>query len=123
MRFFTPVAICGYYKYLSMAIDDYTNCTAVYLLINRNQALRMLQLFVGSTVIPFGGRIVRWRADKGGEYTGEEFWQYSLETVIIQEFAATNTPQQIGVSERVDGTLCAMVRCILAESRSFPSSM
>ena len=52
----------------------------------------------------------------------EEFRQYYLETGIIQEFAATNTPQQIGVSERVGITLCATVRCMLADS-GFPSSM
>ena len=118
---FTPVAIGGY-KYVRKITDEYTEWTAVYLLTNKNQALKSLQLFVGSTVIPFGGRIVRWRADKGGEYTGEKFRQYYLETGIIQEFSVTNTPQQIGVSERVGKTLCAMIRCILADS-DFPSSM
>ena len=118
---FAPVAIGGY-KYASKITDEYTKWAAVYLLTNKNQALKSLQLFVGSTVIPFGGRIVCWRADKGGEYTGEEFRQYCLETGIIQEFAATNTLQQIGVSERVGRTLCAMVRCMLADS-GFPSPM
>ena len=87
-----------------------------------HQALQSLQLFVGSSAIPFGGRTVRWRADNGGEHTGEEFRQYCLESGIIHEFAATNTPQQIGVSERMGRTLCAMVRCMLADS-DFPSSM
>ena len=58
---------------------------------------------------------------KGGEYIGEEFRQYCLETGIIREFTATNTPQQVGVSERVGRTLCTMVRCILVDS-GFPSS-
>ena len=118
---FTLVPIDGY-KYVSKITDEYTKWTAVYLLNNKNQTLKSLQLFVGSTVILFGGRIVRWRADKTGEYTGEKFRQYCLETGIIQEFAATNTPQQIGVSEGVRRTLCAMVRCMLADS-GFPSSM
>ena len=116
---FPPEAIGGY-KYVSKITDEYTEWTAVYLLTNKNQALQSLRLFVGSTVIPFGGHIVRWRADKGGEYTGWEFRQYCLETGIIQEFAATNTPQQIDVSEREGRTLCNMVRCILADS-GFPS--
>ena len=101
---FTPVAI-GDYKYVSKITDEYTKRTAFYLLTNKKQALQPLQMFVDSTVIPFGDRIVRWRADKGGEYTGEEFRQYSLETSIIQEFAVCNTLQQIGVSERV-GRIC-----------------
>ena len=87
--------------------DEYTKWTVFYLLTIKNQALQSLQLFVGPTIILFGGRIVRWRADKGGEYTGEEFLLYCLGTGIIQEFAATNTPQKIGVSERVGITLCA----------------
>ena len=59
---------------------------------------------------------------KGGEYTGEEFRQYCLETDVTQEFSAINTLQQIGVSERVGRTLCAMVRYMLADS-GFPSFM
>ena len=102
---FTPVTISGY-KYVSNITDEYTKWTAVYLLTNKNQALKSLRIFVGSTVIPFGGRIVCWRVDKGGEYTGEELQQYCLETGIIQEFVATNTPQQIGVSECA-GEFCA----------------
>ena len=73
-------------------------------------------------VISFGGRIVRWRAEKGGDYTGKEFRQYCLDIGIIQEFATTNTPQQTGVSEHVGMTFCAMVRCMLTDS-GFLSSM
>ena len=79
---FTPTAIGGY-KYVSKITDEYTKWTAVYLLTSKNQALQSLELFVDSTVIPFGGRIVRWRANKGGECTGEEFRQYCSETGII----------------------------------------
>ena len=118
---FRPVAI-GDYKYFSKITDKYTKWTALYLLTRKNQALQLLQLFVGSTAILFGSHIVRWRADKSGEYTGEEVRQYCLETGIIQEFAATNTPQQIGVSKREGRTLCAMVRYMLANS-DFPSSI
>ena len=67
---FTPVATGGY-KYVSKITDEDTKWTAVYLLTNKNQAPKSLLLFVGSTVISFGGLIVRWRADKGDEYTGE----------------------------------------------------
>ena len=79
---FTPVAISEY-TYVSKVTDEYTKWTAVYLLANKNEALQSLQLFVGSTAIPFGGRIVRWRADKGDEYTGEEFRRYYFETGIV----------------------------------------
>ena len=88
-----PVDIGGY-KYVSKVTDEYTKWTTVYLMTNKNQSLQSLHLFVGSTITPFGGRIVRWRADKGGEYTGEEARQYCLKTGTIQKFAATSTQQQ-----------------------------
>ena len=72
--------------------------------------------------IPFGGRIAYWRADKASEYTKEEFRQPDLETGIIQEFAATNPTEQIGVSECVGSTRCAMVWCMFVGS-GFPSCM
>ena len=59
---------------------------------------------------------------KDGEYIGEKFRGYCLETATIQAFVATKTQQKIDVSERVGGNLCAMVWCMLADS-DFPSSM
>ena len=97
---FTPVAIGGY-TYISKITNEYAKWTTVFLLTNKNQALQSNQLFVGSTAIPIGGRTVRWRANKGSGYTGEEVWWYCLETGIIQEFTATNMPQHIGVSQCV----------------------
>ena len=112
---FKPAARGGY-EYMSKITDQFTKWTAVYLLCTKDQALVSLQLFDTSTVIPFGSRIVTWRADRGGEYTGEDFKAYCQETGITQQFAATNTPQQIGLSGCVGRTLCAMVRCRRVDS-------
>ena len=38
------------------------------------------------------------------------------------EYAATNTPQQVGTSERDSQTLSAMTRCLLKDG-DFPPSM
>ena len=84
-------------------------------------AFDSFRLFVTSTGIPCGGRVIRWSADKGGEYTSEAFKQYCLEMGITQEFAP-NTSQQNGVSERVGRTLCSMVRCVLVNS-GFPPKL
>ena len=104
------------YKYVSKITDLLTKWTAVYFLCTKDEALASLQLFVTSTVIPFGSRIITWRADKGDEYTGEDFKAYCQETGTTQQFAATNMPQQISISERVGRTLCAMVRCMRVDS-------
>ena len=78
---FKPAARGGY-EYVSKITDQLTKWTAVYLLCTIDQALASLQLFVTSTVIPFGSRIVTWRADKSGEYTGKDFKAYCQETGI-----------------------------------------
>ena len=111
---FTPEAYGGF-KYVSNITDQFTKWTAVYLLENKSCAFDSFCLFVTSIVIPCGGRSIRWRADKGGGCTSEAFKQYCLETGITQELAATNTPHQNGVSERVGQTLCSMVRCLLLD--------
>ena len=59
MGLFDPVA-CEGYEYVSKITDQFTKWTAVYLLCTKGQALASLQLFVTSTAIPFGSRIVTW---------------------------------------------------------------
>ena len=108
---FKPAARGGY-EYVSKITHQFSKWTAVYMLCTKDQALASLQLFVTLTVIPFGSRIVTRRADKDGQCTGEDFKAYSQETGVTQQFAATNSPQQIGVSERVGQMLWAMFRCI-----------
>ena len=61
----------------------------------------------------FRGHVVD---DKGGELVSKEFQDYWLQTGVLLEYASTNTPQQIGMSERAGTTLAAMVRCMLANS-------
>ena len=112
---FKPAVREGY-EYASKIIDPSTKWIAVYLLCTKDQALASLQLFVTSTAIPFGSRIFTWRANKSGEYTGEDFKAYCQEASITQQFAATSTPQQIGVSERVGRILYATVRCMRIDS-------
>ena len=91
MGSFKPAARGGY-EYVSKITDQFTKWTAVYLLCAKDQAFASLQLFVTSTVILFGRRIVTVRADKGGEYIGEDFKAYCQETGITQQIADTNTP-------------------------------
>ena len=67
-------------------------------------------------MILLGERIIRWRADKEGKFTDDEFKDYYLGLCITQEFASSNTPHQISVSERVWWTLCGMVHRMLVDS-------
>ena len=67
-------------------------------------------------VIPSGFHVERLGVDKGSEFISMEFQDYCLQTGVSLEHASTNTPQQIGMSERAGRTLAPMVRCMLADS-------
>lgn len=57
------------------------------------------------------------RVDKGGDFIDQEFQGYCLQTGMPLEFASTNTPQAICMSERAERSLvAALVRCLLANS-------
>ncbi|CAM9978444.1 unnamed protein product, partial [Sphacelaria rigidula] len=111
----TSEAIGGF-KYIRKLTDFLTRSKYVYLTQSKGDALKIFQTFIQTEVIPREARVKRLRADKGGECTGNEFHTYCSNSGVRIEFAATNTPQQIGVSDRDGGTLAAMSRCLLADS-------
>ena len=110
-----PVALGGF-KFLSKIIDQFTKWSEVFLLKAKSDVVDSLQLYNQHTVIPSGYRLGRVKRDRGGEFSVNAFRQYGREVGVRLEFAATNTPQQIGANERVGRTLAGMVRCLLADS-------
>ena len=111
----TPEALGGY-KYITKISDEYTKWTEPYLLKSKHDDLSSFQVFVQTVVIPSGFRVERLRVDKGSEFISKEFQDYCLQTGMSLEYASTNTPQQIGMSEGIGRTLAAMVQCMLADS-------
>ena len=109
----TPEALGGY-TYITKISDEYTKWTEPYLLKSKHDALSSFQVLVQYVVIPSGFRVQRLRVDKGGEFISKEFQDYCLQTGVSLEYASTNTPQQIGMSERVGRTLAAIVRSVYA---------
>ena len=96
--------------------NQFTKRTAVYLLANKSLTFDSVRLFITSAGIPCEGRVLHWRVDNGREDAVEVFKQYCIEKNIKEEFTATNTPQQVGVCERVGQALCGLVRCLLVDS-------
>ena len=117
---FTPEAYGGF-KYVSNITDQFTRWTAVYLLENESCAFDSFRLFVSSTVIPCGGRVICWRADKGGEYTSKVFKQYCLKTGITQEFAATNTLSNMACPSALAGPFAVWFAAFSSKVDSGPS--
>ena len=88
----------------------------MYFLSKKTEAIDALINYTQDVVVPSGHRLQHLRSDHGGEYTGLEYREYCLQTGIKQEFAATNTPQHNGISEREWVSLWNMTRCFLVEA-------
>ncbi|CAB1118074.1 unnamed protein product [Ectocarpus sp. CCAP 1310/34] len=106
----------GYFPYACKITDDYTKMKEVYLLRKKSDTTDMCVAAAG------GYRIETIHCDKEGENTGSEFGDYYKNSDIKLEYAATNTPQQIGASERDGQTLYGVTRCLLKHG-DFPPSM
>ena len=89
------------FKFVSIIIDQFKMWSAVFLFKAKSDVVDSLQLYNQHTVIPSGYRLGRVKGDRGGEFTGNAFRQYWREVGVRLEFAATNTPQEIGANDRV----------------------
>lgn len=63
-----------------------------------------------------GRKIKKLRSDNGGEYKSDPFLQVCQEEGIVRHFTVAGTPQQNGVSERMNRTLVEKVRCMLSNA-------
>ena len=59
-----------------------------------------------------GKRLKCLRSDNGGEYCNKEFDRYCSENGIRREKTVPGTPQENGVSERMNRTIMERARCM-----------
>lgn len=111
-----PIAAIRGCTYVSKVADLYSWWTAVCLLKDKIDALATVQLLVKALVTPLGLRVQRLRSDHDGEYAGRASNDHCLSMRICNEYAAINTPQEIGVPEHVGDALVAMDCSFLRES-------
>ena len=68
-----------------------------------------------------GKRLKCLRFDNGGEYYREEFDSYCSHNGICREKTVPGTPQENGVSERMNRTIMERARCMIC-MQGFPYS-
>ncbi|CAB1099771.1 unnamed protein product [Ectocarpus sp. CCAP 1310/34] len=105
----------GYFPYACKITDDYTKMKEVYLLRKKSDTTEAVHTYNMCVAAARGYRIETIRCDKRSENTGSEFRDYCENLALKLEYAATNTPHQIGVSERDEQTLAGGTRCLLKD--------
>ena len=117
--------VCGKINALSLSgaeyfltfIDDKTHYVWVYVLKNKHEVYQKFLEWKVLVERSSGYKLKTLRTDNGGEYTSTEFEDYLRKEGIIHEYTIPKTPQQNGVSERLNRTLVETVRSMLADSK------
>ena len=63
-----------------------------------------------------GYTVKKVRLDNGGEYVGEDIYQYLTEQGMLYQPGPPYSPESDGVTERMNRTLIEKVRAILVDS-------
>lgn len=100
-------------QYVSKSTDEFTRFMAVYVIHSKNEALDTLTRYMQDLAIPNGLRVQHLRSNGGGEYRASIYRQLCSQTGIQQEFMASNTPHQNGMSERDGRTLRVVTKSLL----------
>ena len=103
-------------KYFVTFIDDYTRCCAVYFMKHKSEVLDKFKEFEVTTTNDAGRAIGTLRTDNGGEYLSSAFQNYLKEKGIRHEMTVPHSPQQNGVSERMNRTLVESARSMIAHA-------
>lgn len=110
--------VLGGFQYFSKVVGQKTKTKwkEVFSIKAKRDAIKTLQLFNQSLVVPSGFGLEHLRGDKVTEYTCRELRKCCLQIGVKLDFASTSTLEQIGVKESTGRTLAAMVRCPLTDS-------
>ena len=86
-------------------IDDATRKTWIYCIQNKSDVFDTFKKWKALVEIDTGKNFKCLRSDNGREYFSKEFNRYFLEHGIRREKTVPRTPQENGVSERMNRTI------------------
>lgn len=104
-------------KYFMTLTDDYSRYTVVYFLRKKSEVLSCFKAYVVQMENLMGKRLLKVRTDNGGEYTSTEFHNYCKQMGEFQEFTNPYTPEQNGISERLNQTIVNAARSMLIQAK------
>ena len=104
------------YQYFVVFVDDFTHFVVVYLIRTKDEVLSKFVDFEAMASAHFNLRISKFRSDNGGEFYGREFQKFCRSKGIQMIPTCPYTPQQNGVSERMNRTLLDKTRAMLHQN-------
>lgn len=103
-------------NYFVVFTDDFSHYTTVYTIKTKDEVLSKFDEFRRMAENLHNRKIKTLRSDNGGEYRSKEFDEYLIRHGIQRQLTVPESPQQNGVSERMNQSLINSTRCLLIES-------
>ena len=92
-------------EYFVVFIDDKTHYVWVYVIKHKNEVFQKFTEWKSLVENLSGHKVKKLRTDNGGEYTSTEFESHLKDEGIEHQYTIPKTPEQNGVSERMNRTL------------------
>ena len=114
-----PISVesIGGSRYFITFIDNYSRFVVTYAMKTKDEALDKFKQYVAMAETKFESRVKKIRNDNGGEYVSKVFDDYLKERGTLDERTVPFTPEQNGISERMNRTLMEKVRSMLYHSK------
>lgn len=103
-------------RYFVLFEDDYSKMVFVYILKTKDQVFESFKNFKTLVEKQKGVSIKCLRSDGGGEFCSKEFENFLTKNGIIHQKTNSYTPQQNGISERMNRTIMEKTRCLMFDA-------
>ena len=101
-------------KYILVIVDDFSRFTWVFFLKHKSEATPKLKIFIKQIEVQLRKVVRNIRSDNGLEFKNKEFEDFLAEKGTSHNFSAPYTPQQNGIIERRNRSLCEAARTMLS---------
>lgn len=116
-----PVQSLGKSKYFITFVDIFSDYTEVVSIRNKSDAKQCIINYIERLKNAGKQKPITFRSDNGGEYIDKHLIDYLEKEGIKIEHTVHDCPQQNGISERKNRTLCDAVRTMLKSAKLPPS--
>ena len=97
-------------------VDDFSRFPAVYFFSQKSEVFAIFKRYKVWAENVTGRKLQILRDDKGGEYSSTEFDRFLVDAGVRREHSIRDTPQQLGVAERLNRTLDEGITTLLSQS-------
>jgi hypothetical protein len=94
--------------------DEYSGYAWVYFLRKKKEAATRIRSFFAFVERQYEVTVKGFRSDRGGEFLHHDFVQWLEELGVTHQLTTPYTPQQNGMCERYNRTLCDRARAMLS---------